>query len=743
VISAALADELLQQYEGLGWDIKAALVHAATLAHDDDEFRRVADPEMLKVGPKGYIHGWIFVGAPGVGARVFHPQHGMGTVSKHNGSHVNVKFDKSGATHSFEAREHTAKGKLVARAKEEEKEAGKDVDGKNYEGLKHEAMRYNAASPRKEGSNVRLYDDPDRVKEAIRLHTAARRAAPDAKSKKLHTDEIDRHKNYLGHIENNQNITRYEKDSKQAREDIKQLERTNHGSDADHYDAMAEAHQRLADVERRRNKELGRPDDYASQTVTNHEYLANAMRGNATQVREEQDARKKSIAERIPQAEKAVDEREATARRTGKKDDVDRAVAGHGEIAARANDIGRGDIAEKHGQAAAQLREDFINGKLKKPSKSRSKVPGLTEEGAKEPKVKSPWGEMHPADLQLHHPGAFLTTTEEHQSALRELDRRGATPDGKDKISRTRRQVAKDLAQHERAHAEYIKPGGRGDYDTAVREARQADKDAEAKGTADAHQAAADAHRKATTLAYTHNYNGASFHSQMNQLHQRSANQKRAEEAAKNPPKAAPAPKTPKPRKAAAAKEQTPDDLSKKARRTGTREDHVKASIAHHQAGNRHKAGDHRKAVESIDTSNEYKDEAEQHADAADRTKDPDLHKAAAESYRDAAEHMDDVPGGKKAAADLRGKADEHENIASRIIKATAAYAKSFLHANRTGNKADKSGTAADHTAAKDAHYTAASLSLTSAQKRHHEAEAQRHEKTAAAVDDKTSVSAA
>lgn len=56
------------------------------------------------VGPKGYIHGWIFVGAPGVGARVSHPSLGAGTVTSHNGSTATVKFDRSGASKSFTAR---------------------------------------------------------------------------------------------------------------------------------------------------------------------------------------------------------------------------------------------------------------------------------------------------------------------------------------------------------------------------------------------------------------------------------------------------------------------------------------------------------------------------------------------------------------------------------------------------------------------------------------------------------------
>ena len=54
-----------------------------------------------KVGPKGYIHGWIFVGIPTAGALVHHPQHGTGTVISRHGSHVEVQFHRTGHTHIF------------------------------------------------------------------------------------------------------------------------------------------------------------------------------------------------------------------------------------------------------------------------------------------------------------------------------------------------------------------------------------------------------------------------------------------------------------------------------------------------------------------------------------------------------------------------------------------------------------------------------------------------------------------
>lgn len=66
------------------------------------------------VGPKGYIHGWIFVGAPGVGVRVFHPTHGHGTVHRKHGGKVHVSFD-NGVLHSFEYRPGKGKPKFEKR----------------------------------------------------------------------------------------------------------------------------------------------------------------------------------------------------------------------------------------------------------------------------------------------------------------------------------------------------------------------------------------------------------------------------------------------------------------------------------------------------------------------------------------------------------------------------------------------------------------------------------------------------
>lgn len=66
-----------------------------------DTVNRMLAADLEKVGPKGYIHGWIHVGTPDVGADVFHPRHGKGKVTRHDEhGHVHVRFD-SGKKRSF------------------------------------------------------------------------------------------------------------------------------------------------------------------------------------------------------------------------------------------------------------------------------------------------------------------------------------------------------------------------------------------------------------------------------------------------------------------------------------------------------------------------------------------------------------------------------------------------------------------------------------------------------------------
>lgn len=76
-----------------------------------------------KVGPKGYIHGWIFVGVPGEGDAVRHPDFGTGKVSRvrelGNGhASVSVRWD-SGDFTSHDAIHHEGGSTFVPREEHE------------------------------------------------------------------------------------------------------------------------------------------------------------------------------------------------------------------------------------------------------------------------------------------------------------------------------------------------------------------------------------------------------------------------------------------------------------------------------------------------------------------------------------------------------------------------------------------------------------------------------------------------
>lgn len=81
----------------------------------------VLDPSYVaKVGPKGYIHGWIFVGVPTEGMHVRHPEHGEGTVSRvrnfGNGHHsVDVNWGDHRTSHDAYGNLHGGEPKFVPR----------------------------------------------------------------------------------------------------------------------------------------------------------------------------------------------------------------------------------------------------------------------------------------------------------------------------------------------------------------------------------------------------------------------------------------------------------------------------------------------------------------------------------------------------------------------------------------------------------------------------------------------------
>lgn len=78
-----------------------------TNRHIPADVFKVLVADLEKAGPKGYIHGWIKVGAGGVGDRVHHPELGHGSVTRSGKKTSAVRFD-SGAEHAFE---HAATGK--------------------------------------------------------------------------------------------------------------------------------------------------------------------------------------------------------------------------------------------------------------------------------------------------------------------------------------------------------------------------------------------------------------------------------------------------------------------------------------------------------------------------------------------------------------------------------------------------------------------------------------------------------
>jgi hypothetical protein len=81
-----------------GWDDLAAVIELANR------------PKVIElVGPHGFIHDWIFIGVPGPGQEVSHPQHGHGVVTSADSGHVQVSFD-SGHSASFPVRAQQGPG---------------------------------------------------------------------------------------------------------------------------------------------------------------------------------------------------------------------------------------------------------------------------------------------------------------------------------------------------------------------------------------------------------------------------------------------------------------------------------------------------------------------------------------------------------------------------------------------------------------------------------------------------------
>lgn len=135
---------------------------AVTLVDDDDEqlvefltkaaqspdrfLAEQARAELLKVGPKGYEHGWVFVGVPGVGARIHHPEHGPGVVTRHNKKTMGARFDKGHEAAFEHAPETPDPGEhFVARApagrKPRAAAVAKPTGPKDLPAKQHDALR--------------------------------------------------------------------------------------------------------------------------------------------------------------------------------------------------------------------------------------------------------------------------------------------------------------------------------------------------------------------------------------------------------------------------------------------------------------------------------------------------------------------------------------------------------------------------------------------------------------------------
>ena len=98
-----------------------------------DEARRpdAADGLVEAVGPKGYIHGWIFVGIPGVGYAVSHPHHGHGTVTEASDKHVQVSFD-TGHAQAFPVRLQKGPGRFERMTDAELEHELRTAEGKRF-----------------------------------------------------------------------------------------------------------------------------------------------------------------------------------------------------------------------------------------------------------------------------------------------------------------------------------------------------------------------------------------------------------------------------------------------------------------------------------------------------------------------------------------------------------------------------------------------------------------------------------
>jgi hypothetical protein len=487
--------------------------------------------------------------------------------------------------------------------------------------------------------------------DAAKAHRRAARLAPDDKTKQYHLGAARQYEQYYGTAvtRDQRRAVREERAAALAGVELaKQGVERGHGTNPEAYDRLAEAHDRLGDY-------FEKNEPARSELVERARGRADAARENAASVRARQDEHKKKIKEQLPGARTKVAEWDAAARGSKKRADVDKAINGHREVARHARAIGANDIADEHEAAAAKLEADAKD--FKKPSKPRSKVPGLTEEGAKEPKMDlGHYGKMHPADAALQH-GGWGLNTEQLRSAKTELERRGVTEGGRDKISQTHKKVSAQLVQSEAHEKEWNKPGGGADFVRAQQEARQLTDEAKKTDTPEAHEAAAAAHRRAKTLAYTNDSRSVPYHNASIDYHEHAAAQRRREKAFAD----------------ARTEANRASEATEPAHRFTEEGPHRAAQAAHEKAA--------RLALNEQDRAH-HERIAAQHETTADKN-------AADQAERD---RVESEARAKRTAQQVEQQRAKGEAPAD------------FTKANEATKKAKRTGTMADHVAAANAH---------------------------------------
>jgi 8-oxo-dGTP pyrophosphatase MutT (NUDIX family) len=102
--------EVTGQWPGADHGKRGNRGKAARKAAGGDDPEGTPAPRVVKAGPHGFIHGWIYVGP--AGATVHHPEHGRGTVTHIADGRAHITFD-SGRKATVEHRAHpTATGHL-------------------------------------------------------------------------------------------------------------------------------------------------------------------------------------------------------------------------------------------------------------------------------------------------------------------------------------------------------------------------------------------------------------------------------------------------------------------------------------------------------------------------------------------------------------------------------------------------------------------------------------------------------